>query len=378
VCVAQSCELEQMRHRPYCVMRKQMQQQQLQISPRIGFVGAAASLKAWPGAWRQSGQRVVAAASRAGVGRGSWREDRRLPGGCNPQESSIAATWFFLPLPDHAIAGCASLLWRKDWPRSTAAGQPSWTRWRALRGRRAHRRISPLAAFADRRWALPTAGLHIAIESRGRRCCRSWSGWGRRCACRRTPARLPCRAITRLRITPRASSSLLNNVELWQSFGIEREYTDTRAAAAAAGTGPRRSLGLAQGLAGTYSRGDIGPLESTAELAARRPGCAHLTANSALRRLPLGLERGAYDEPPPSDGVLLRRRIAGLAARAGWNSLVEALPCCPRPAERRRPAAGEGVGAHSGSLRAQRFVANLESGAAGTGRNPPNEAGRRP
>jgi predicted short-subunit dehydrogenase-like oxidoreductase (DUF2520 family) len=50
-------------------------------------------------------------------------------------------------------------------------------------------------------------------------------------------------------------------------------------------------------MAGTYSRGDIGTLEKhLAELARIGPEAVHLYCELALRSIPLGLERGGYDE----------------------------------------------------------------------------------
>jgi predicted short-subunit dehydrogenase-like oxidoreductase (DUF2520 family) len=101
-------------------------------------------------------------------------------------------------------------------------------------------------------------------------------------------------------------------VELWQSFGVGREDTMRALLPLLRGTvaSVERS-GLVQSLAGTYSRGDIGTLEKhLADLERAGPEALHLYCELALRSIPLGLERGGYDEQRAEEmrALLLRAR----------------------------------------------------------------------
>jgi hypothetical protein len=80
--------------------------------------------------------------------------------------------------------------------------------------------------------------------------------------------------------------------------------------------------GLAKGLAGTYSRGDVGTLEKhLAELGRVGPDALHLYCELALRSIPLGLERGGYDENrAEAMRVLLRRALAQPPAQASTSA----------------------------------------------------------
>jgi len=100
--------------------------------------------------------------------------------------------------------------------------------------------------------------------------------------------------------------------DLWQSFGIEREDALRALLPLLRGTAASvERSGLAQGLAGTYSRGDVGTVEKhLAELAHAEPDALRLYCELALRSIPLGLERGGYGEPhAEAMRVLLRRAL---------------------------------------------------------------------
>jgi predicted short-subunit dehydrogenase-like oxidoreductase (DUF2520 family) len=93
--------------------------------------------------------------------------------------------------------------------------------------------------------------------------------------------------------------TLLNEAaELWKTFGIDREDSVRALLPLLRGTAAAvERAGLAQGLAGTYSRGDIGTLQKHIDSLARiGPDALQLYCELALRSIPLGLERGGYDE----------------------------------------------------------------------------------
>jgi len=102
--------------------------------------------------------------------------------------------------------------------------------------------------------------------------------------------------------------------DLWQSFGVEREDAIRALLLLLRGTAASvERSGVAQGLAGTYSRGDIGTVKKHLDdLARLGPDALHLYCELALRSIPLGLERGGYGEQRAEEmRVLLRAALEG-------------------------------------------------------------------
>ena len=294
-------------------------QQQNQISPRIGFVGAGRVAKGLAWGMAQSGQRVVAAASRSAA---SSRQLAARIAGCraaaNPQEVVDCSDLVFLTVPDDAIAAvAASLSWRKDVAAIHCSGA---TELDALASAaRAGAQIGgfhPLQLFADPEVALAgLPGCTIAIEAEAPLLSQlEQLAQALRCLTIRLPPGCRARYHAAAHYAAGFVITLLNQaVELWQSFGIEREDTIRALLPLLRGTAASvERSGLAQGLAGTYSRGDIGTLEKhLAELARVGPDALHLYCELALRSIPLGLERGGYDETrAEAMRVLLRRALA--------------------------------------------------------------------
>jgi len=263
--------------------------------------------KAWLGAWRRAGSALWLSPAAARIRRCNW--PARIDGcraSVSPQEVVDCSDLVFLTVPDDAIAAVAAgLTWRKDVAAIHCSGATELAALAsAARGGAQIGGFHPLQLFADPDVAL--AGLPAALSpSRPkRRCCCSWNSWRRRCAAVRYACRRGCRARYHAAAHYAAGFviTLLNEaVELWQSFGIEREDTIRALLPLLRGTAASvERSGLAQGLAGTYSRGDIGTLEKhLAELARVGPDALHLYCELALRSIPLGLERGGYDETAP-------------------------------------------------------------------------------
>lgn len=293
-------------------------QQQNQIPPRIGFVGAGRVAKGLAWGMAQSGQRVVAAASRSPASAGQLAA--RIAGcraAANPQEVVDCCDLVFLTVPDDAIAAvAASLVWRKDVAAIHCSGATELDALASAARASAHiGGFHPLQLFADPEVALAgLPGCTIAIEAEAPLLSQlEQLAQALRCRTIRLPPGCRARYHAAAHYAAGFVITLLNQaVELWQSFGIEREDTIRALLPLLRGTAASvERSGLAQGLAGTYSRGDIGTLEKhLAELARVGPDALHLYCELGLRSIPLGLERGAYDETrAEAMRVLLRRAL---------------------------------------------------------------------
>jgi predicted short-subunit dehydrogenase-like oxidoreductase (DUF2520 family) len=291
-------------------------QQQDRITSRIGFIGAGRVAKGLAWGMAQSGQRVVAAASRRPDSAGQLAA--RIAGcraAASAQEVVDASDLVFITVPDDAIAAVAAgLKWRQDTAAIHCSGatEVSVLEPAALAGSQIGG-FHPLQLFADPDVALAgLPGCTIAIEAEApllphleqlaqALCCRT--------------IRLPpgCRARYHAAAHYAAGFviTLLNQaVELWLSFGVEREDTIRALLPLLRGTAASvEHSGLAQGLAGTYSRGDLATMEKHLdELGRAGPDALRLYCELALRSIPLGLERGGFDEERAAQMRMLLRR----------------------------------------------------------------------
>jgi predicted short-subunit dehydrogenase-like oxidoreductase (DUF2520 family) len=278
-------------------------QQQNQSAPRVGFIGAGRVGKGLAWALAQSKHSVVAAASRS---IGSAQQLAARIAGChataNAQDVVDGADLVLLTVPDDAIAAVvANLKWRQgvavvhcSGATEVAVLAPAARAGAQIGG------FHPLQLFADPDVALAgLRGCTIAIEAE-------------------TPlssqlellaADLRCRTLclppgcrVRYHVAAHYAAGfvitlLKQATDLWQSFGVERDDAIRALLPLLRGTADSvERSGLSQGLAGTYSRGDIGTLEKhLAELDRVGPDALHLYCELALRSIPLGLERGGYD-----------------------------------------------------------------------------------
>lgn len=293
-------------------------QAQNRILPRIGFIGAGRVAKGLAWGLAESGQRVAAAASRS---LGSAEQLAARIAGCraaaNAQDVVDRSDLVFVTVPDDAIAAVtASLKWREgvavihcSGATEVAALSPAALAGAQIGG------FHPLQLFADPEVALAgLPGCTIAIEAEAPLLSQlEQLALALRCRTIRLPPGCRARYHAAAHYAAGFVITLLNQaVELWQSFGIEREDTIRALLPLLRGTAASvERSGLAQGLAGTYSRGDIGTLEKhLAELARVGPDALHLYCELALRSIPLGLERGGYDEHrAQAMRVLLRRAL---------------------------------------------------------------------
>lgn len=293
-------------------------QQQTQIQRRVGFIGAGRVAKAL--AWGLAGSKhsVVAAASRS---MGSAEQLAARIAGCraaaDAQDVVDRADLVFITVPDDAIAAVAAgLKWRQgvavvhcSGATEVAVLEPAARAGAEIGG------FHPLQLFADPDVALAgLPGCTIAIEAEGPLSSQlELLAASLQCRTMRLPPGCRARYHVGAHYAGGFVIALLKQAtDLWQSFGIEREDTIRALLPLLRGTAASvERSGLAQGLAGTYSRGDIGTLEKhLAELARAGPDALHLYCELALRSIPLGLERGGYDEKhADAMRVLLRRAL---------------------------------------------------------------------
>jgi len=279
-------------------------QQESQFLPRIGFVGAGRVAKGLAWAMAQGGQRVVAAASRSAD---SAQQLAARIDGCrvyaDAQDVVAGSDLVFLTVPDDAIAAVAAgLNWRQGVAVVHCSGA---TEVAVLAGAAsAGARIGgfhPLQLFADPEIALAgLPGCTIAVEAEAPLLpLLEQLAESLRCRSIRLPPGCRARYHAAAHYAAGFVITLLHQaVELWQSFGIEREDAIRALLPLLRGTAASvERSGLAQGLAGTYSRGDVGTLQKhLADLALAGPDALRLYCELGLRSIPLGLERGAYDE----------------------------------------------------------------------------------
>ena len=293
-------------------------QQQNQTPPRLGFIGAGRVAKALAWGLAGSGQRAVAVASRR---LGSAEQLAARIAGCrastDAQDVVDRADLVFVTVPDDAIAAVAAgVQWRRGMAVVHCSGatevavlEPAARAGAEIGG------FHPLQLFADPDVALAgLPGCTIGVEADGPLLPRlEVLAAALRCRTIRLPPGCRVRYHAAAHYAAGFVITLLKQAtDLWQSFGVEREDAIRALLPLLRGTAASvECSGLAQGLAGTYSRGDIGTLEKhLAELGRVGPDALHLYCELALRSIPLGLERGGYDETrAEAMRVLLRRAL---------------------------------------------------------------------
>jgi predicted short-subunit dehydrogenase-like oxidoreductase (DUF2520 family) len=279
-------------------------QQQNNVPPRIGFIGAGRVAKGLAWGLAQARHDIVAAASRSVASAEQLAAriaDCRVS--TSAQDVVDRADLVFITVPDDAIAAvAASVNWRQGMAVVHCSGATDVSALEpAARAGAAIGGFHPLQLFADPDVALAgLPGCTVAIEA-GAPLSSQLELLAAALRCR--TIRLPPGARARYHASAHYAAgfviTLLNEAaEIWQSFGASREDAVGALLPLLRGTAAAvERSGLAQGLAGTYSRGDIGTLEKHLDSLARiGPDALHLYCELALRSIPLGLERGGYDE----------------------------------------------------------------------------------
>lgn len=291
-------------------------QEHAKIAPRLGFIGAGRVAKGLAWGMAQSGQRVVAAASRTPAA--AEHLASRIPG-CRAlakaQDVVDSSDLVFLTVPDDAIVAVADgVIWRQGVAAIHCSGATEVAALAGAARAGAHTGgFHPLQLFADPEVALAgLPGCTIAIEAQEPLLAQlELLAKALRCRSIHLPPGCRARYHAAAHYAAGFVITLLNQaVELWQSFGVERDDTIRALLPLLRGTAASvERSGLALGLAGTYSRGDIGTLEKhLADLSRFGPDALHLYCELALRSIPLGLERGGFDEHRAEQMRLLLQR----------------------------------------------------------------------
>lgn len=279
-------------------------QQQNQIPPRIGFIGAGRVAKGLAWGLAQSKHKIVAAASRS---MDSAEQLAARIAGCrastDAQDVVDGADLVFITVPDDAIAAVAAgVKWRQGMAVVHCSGatevavlDPAARAGADIGG------FHPLQLFADPDVALAgLPGCTVAIEADAPLSSQlELLAAALRCRTIRLPPGCRARYHASAHYAAGFVITLLKEAaELWHTFGVSREDTVRALLPLLRGTAAAvERSGLAQGLAGTYSRGDVGTLEKHLDSLSRiGPDALHLYCELALRSIPLGLERGGYDE----------------------------------------------------------------------------------
>lgn len=279
-------------------------QRKNQIRPRIGFIGAGRVAKGLAWGLAQNQHHIAAAASRSiGSAEGLAARIAGCKAGTNAQEVVDRADMVFITVPDDAIAAvAASVAWRPGMAVIHCSGatevsvlEPAARAGAEIGG------FHPLQLFADPDVALAgLPGCTIAIEAGAQLSSQlELLAAALRCRTIRLPAGCRARYHAGAHYAAGFVITLLKEAtELWQTFGVNRDDTVRALLPLLRGTAAAvERSGLAQGLAGTYSRGDLGTLEKHVDaLAGIGPDALRLYCELALRSIPLGVERGGYGE----------------------------------------------------------------------------------
>lgn len=287
---------------------------------RIGFIGAGRVAKGLAWGLARSKHDIVAAASRSLA---SAEQLAARIAGCRPgtdaQDVADRADLVFITVPDDAIAAVAAgVKWRPGMAvvHTSGATEVAVLAPAADQGAQTGG-FHPLQFFADAEVALAgLPGCTIGIEAEQPLLSRL----------EELAAALQCRV---LRLPPGCRARyhagahyaggfvfalLQEATDMWRSFGASREDAVRALVPLLRGTATAAErLGLARGLAGTYSRGDLGTVKKHLEdLARLGPDTLQLYCELALRSIPLGLERGGYDEQRAAEmRALLRAALKG-------------------------------------------------------------------
>jgi predicted short-subunit dehydrogenase-like oxidoreductase (DUF2520 family) len=267
---------------------------------RIGFIGAGRLATGLAWALAEQGVLVRAVASESGE---SARRLASRISGCRdvaePQDVVDAVDIVFLAVPDDVIPViAASLRWRSGVAAihcsatTEVAALESAARQGAEIGG-----FHPLQSFADPETALRTLpGCTIAIDAEGELHSRL-EKLARILECRAIDLPPGCRARYHAGAHYAAGfvfALMQEASDIWQTFGISPD--DTVAALMPLLHGTVASMahsGLARGMPGIFSRGDIGTLRKHLDdLANVGPQALRLYCELGLRSIPLGLARG--------------------------------------------------------------------------------------
>jgi len=268
-------------------------------NPKICFVGAGRLAAGLTAALHAAGARVHAVGSRNPASARALAA--RIPG-ClptSPQEAADSGDLVFLTVPDDAIAAvAANLCWKPGQSVVHCSGATEISTLEpAARAGALIGGFHPLQTFTDPAVALANLpGCAVAIEA-AEPLHAHLSALAGAMACR--PFILPAGARARYHATGSYAAQFINALLLeasvvWQSFGMDRDAAVRALLPLLKGTvAAIEHAGLARGLAGPVSRGDVGTVRRQLDGIAQ-VGADHVDLFRELTRLtlPLAIERG--------------------------------------------------------------------------------------
>ncbi len=269
---------------------------------RIAFIGAGRLATGLALAFAAGGLAVVAAASRSPAS--ASRLAARLPGcrAMDAQQAVDAADLVFVTVPDDAIGiTAAGLRWRADIAVVHCSGATELTALAAAAAAGAHiGGFHPLQTFTDPDAALASLpGCTISIEAEPP-LLETLRGLAATIGCR--SIRLPAGCRARYHASGGYASQFVNVLlreatDIWKTFGIAEEDAVRALLPLLKGTiASIESAGLAQGMPGPVSRGDVGTVRRHVhDLAQISDATLALYCELAQRTIAIAVERGSLD-----------------------------------------------------------------------------------
>ena len=276
---------------------------------KIAFIGADRLATGLALAFSAAGMAVVGVASRS---RASAKKlAARIPecSALDSQQAVDTAELVFITIPDDAIAAVtASLRWRAGMSvvHCSGATEIAALAPAAVAGARIGG-FHPIQAFTDPEAALASLpGCTVSIETGEEQSADSaplqvsLEALAAAIGCR--TIRLPAGCRARYHASGGYASQFVNVLmreatTIWQSFGVSEEEAIRALLPLLKGTvAAIENAGIAKGMPGPVSRGDIGTIQRhVADLAAVSPETLTLYRELALRTVPIAEERGSLD-----------------------------------------------------------------------------------
>jgi len=269
---------------------------------RIGFIGAGRLATGLALALIRHGVPVAAVASRSASS--ATRFAHRIPGCRQMQPPELAASCglVFVTVPDDAIASVAEALpWRDGMSVVHCSGATELAALQSAAEAGAHiGGFHPMQAFTDADSAAATLpGCTISIQA-AQPLRRTLEELARKLHCRHIDLPPGCRA--RYHAAAGYASQHVNVLlreatTIFATFGVEEESAVRALLPLLKGiVASIETQGVAQGMPGPVSRGDVGTVQRHVEaLGAMGGDTAHLYRELARRGIALALERGSID-----------------------------------------------------------------------------------
>ena len=301
------------------------------VPPRIAFLGAGRLARGLALAFARGGLNVAAVASRSPESAG-WLAQRLSAEGCQASALSMQAAvdtadLVFITVPDDSIAATAALLqWRSGVAAVHCSGATEVSALDAARrSGAATGGFHPMQVFTDPEAAAASLpGCTVSIEA-DEPLFSQLRGIAEAIGCR--ALQLPPGSRARYHASGNYAAAFINVLLreasfIWQSFGMSEADAVQALLPLVKGTiASVEAQGLARGMAGPVSRGDVGTVQSHVDSLARvSDRTLDFYCELARRMIPLALERGSIDAVKAAE---LERVLGG---KTGFPRTFEHAP----------------------------------------------------